>query len=79
MDMDSILGTIFRAILNYKRVPMSTLNGPLAEQILTVAHMIIPYQKTITKPKRNYIGALVHMLLPEAVSKLYRSFPLIIR
>ena len=26
MDMGSILGTILRAILNYKRVPMSTLN-----------------------------------------------------
>ena len=38
MDMDSILGTILRAILNYKRVPMSTLNGPLVKQILTVAH-----------------------------------------
>ena len=39
MDMGSILGTILRAILNYKRVPMSTLNGPLVKQILTVAHM----------------------------------------
>ena len=34
MDMGSLLGTI----LNYKRVPMSTLNGPSVKQILTVAH-----------------------------------------
>ena len=38
MDMGSLLGTILRAILNYKRVSMSTLNGPLVKQILTVAH-----------------------------------------
>ena len=40
MDMGSLLQTILGAILNYKRVPMSTLNGPLLKQILTVAHMI---------------------------------------
>ena len=39
MDMGSILGTILRATLNYKRVPMSTINGPLVKQILTVAHI----------------------------------------
>ena len=39
MDMDSILGTILGTILNYEEVPMSTLNGPLVKQILTVAHI----------------------------------------
>ena len=39
MDMGSLLGTILGAILNYKRVHMSTLNDPLAIQILTVAHI----------------------------------------
>ena len=39
MDMSSILGTILRAMLNYKRVPMSTLTGPLVKQIFSVAHM----------------------------------------
>ena len=39
MDMGSILGTILRAILNYKRLPMSTLNGPLVKQILSVANI----------------------------------------
>ena len=39
MDMGSLLGTICGAILNYKRVPLSTLNGPLVKQILTVAHV----------------------------------------
>ena len=28
MDMGSLLGIILGAILNHKRVPMSTLNGP---------------------------------------------------
>ena len=42
MDMGSLLGTILGAILNYKRGPMSTLNGPLVKQILTVAHMGFP-------------------------------------
>ena len=39
MDMGSLLGTILGAILNYKRVPMSTLNGPLVKEILAVAHI----------------------------------------
>ena len=39
MEMGSISGTILRAILNYKRVPMSTLNVPVVKQILTEAHM----------------------------------------
>ena len=39
MDMGSLLGTILGAIQNYKRVSMSTLNGPLVKQILTVAHI----------------------------------------
>ena len=42
MDMGSLLGTILGAILNDKRGLMSTLNGPLVKQILTVAH--IPYE-----------------------------------
>ena len=41
MDMGSRLGTIIRAILNYKRVPMSTFNGSLVKQILTVIHIIV--------------------------------------
>ena len=36
MDMGSILGTILGTILNYKKVPMSTLNGPFVKQILTL-------------------------------------------
>ena len=39
MDMGSLLGTILGAILNYKSVPMSTLDGPLVKQILTIAHV----------------------------------------
>ena len=39
MDMGVFLGTILGAILNYKTVPMSTLNGTLVTQILTVAHI----------------------------------------
>ena len=41
MDMGVLLRTILGAILNYKRVPMSSLNATLVKQILTVAHMII--------------------------------------
>ena len=39
MDMGSLLGTIFGTILNYKRILMSTVKGPLIRLILTVAHI----------------------------------------
>ena len=35
MDMDSLLGTLSRTILNYKRTP----KGPLIRLKLTVAHV----------------------------------------
>ena len=47
MDMGSLLGTILGAILNYKSVAMSTLDGPLVKQILTIAHVSsegLPFQ-----------------------------------
>ena len=36
MDMGSLLGTLLVTILNYKRDPTSTVQGPLIRLILTV-------------------------------------------
>ena len=41
MDMGSLLRTILGTILNYKRILMSTVKGPLMRLILTVAHVNI--------------------------------------
>ena len=39
MDMGSLLGTMLRTILHYKRGPVSTVKGPLIRLTFTVAHM----------------------------------------
>ena len=53
------------AILNYNRVPMSTLKGPLVKQILTVAHMTVQKDDTKTGiPLRRRLKLAANPLKP---------------
>ena len=39
MDMGSLLGTIFETILNYKRDPLSTVEGPAEKPFLSMSRL----------------------------------------